>query len=70
MNYTEWLDGVEQRAINVNQRRFEGITVASPIETKTRVVREAFAYLQLFNRFVSLNRQILFAHKQRISNVC
>lgn len=69
MNYTKWLDEVEQRAIKVNARRFEGITIASPTETKTRVVREAFAYLQLFNCFVSLNRQILFAHKQRASNV-
>lgn len=59
-NYTPWLDEVEQKAIIVNQRRFASITSRTPKTIKVAAVKESYAYLRLFMRFVSLNRQVLF----------
>lgn len=60
-NYTEWLEEVEQKAIAVNQRRFSAINSSTPNDIKILKTQEAYAYLRLFMRFVSINRQLLFS---------
>lgn len=56
-NYTEWLNEVEQKAIEVNGRCFKRPTAAS--------VRKAQNFASLFLGFVSLNRQILMSSLER-----
>lgn len=63
-NYTQWLDEVEQKAVAVNQRRFASLTTTSRRAKKTETVQQAYDYLSLFRKFVSLNRAVLYASKR------
>lgn len=60
MNYSDWLQQVEEKAVAVNARHLAIATdVSNNRHERVNEMTKAFKFLNLFNRFVSVNRSIL-----------